>query len=84
MFYYLVHILLIHLSALAVNMMVSGATHQELYSVAPFVKVPETQRWGLPLLYAVWAANIFVLYFACRWYASYKSDHPEQRWLKYL
>lgn len=84
MFYYLLHIVLIHLSAFVVNLVIYGSFHQEWYVAAPFVVVPEDQRWGLPLLYLVWMIDVVLLYLACRWYARYKSNHPEQGWLKYL
>jgi uncharacterized membrane protein len=84
MFYYLLHILLIHLSALAVNMIRLGNAHQEWYNSAPLTQVPEDQRWGLPLLYLVFILDVILLYFACRWYARYKSVHPGTKWLKYI
>src|SRR5262249_55331400 len=40
-FYYLAHIPLIHLSALAVNAMRTGAGHQDWYRSAPFTQVPQ-------------------------------------------
>lgn len=84
LFYYILHILLIHLSALAVNMMLSGNTHQEWYTTAPFTEVPEQSRWGLSTLYAVYAADLVLLYFACSWYAKYKFSHPNKAWLRYI
>ena len=84
MFYYLLHILLIHLSAFVVNLILSGSIHQEWYTSAPFVGMAEDQRWSLPLLYLVWAIDVVILYFICSAYASYKARHPEKVWLKYL
>ena len=84
MFYYLLHILLIHLSAFVVNLILSGSIHQEWYETAPFVGMTEAQRWSLPLLYLVWLIDVVILYYICRWYAQYKSNHPEKIWLKYL
>lgn len=84
MFYYLLHLLLIHLSAFIVNLVRSGSIHQDWYITAPLVGVPEDQRWGLPWLYLVWFIDVIILFFACRWYARYKSNHPEKLWLKYL
>lgn len=84
MFYYILHLLLIHLSAFVVNLIISGTIHQEWYNTAPFVGIPEEQRWSLPVLYIVWAIDVVILYFACRWYAAYKANHPQQAWLKYL
>jgi len=84
MFYYLLHIPLIHLAAFVVNIVLFGAIHQDWYGRAPFVTVPEDQRWGLPLLYITWAVAVLVLAVACRWYAAYKLSHPEKKWLKYI
>lgn len=84
MFYYLLHILVIHLSALLVNLIRTGSPHQEWYSTAPFTNLPEGQQWSLPLLYLVFATDVVILYWLCKWYARYKAAHPEQKWLKFL
>ncbi len=84
LFYYILHILLIHLSALAVNAIRLGNAHGEWYGTAPFTEIPQEQRWPLGLLYLVFAIDVLLLYFACRWYAAYKLRHPEKRWLSYI
>jgi len=84
MFYYLLHIPLIHLTAFGVNLLLFGTIHQDWYETAPFVTVPADQQWGLSLLYLVWIVDVAILYFASSWYAAYKSAHPEKLWLKYL
>ncbi|RYU95236.1 DUF1624 domain-containing protein [Emticicia agri] len=84
MFYYLMHILLIHITALIVNYLRDGATHQEWYVTAPFAQVPETNRWPLSLLYLVFLIDVIILYVKCRWYDAYKKAHPEKWWLRYL
>jgi uncharacterized membrane protein len=83
MFYYLAHIPLIHLSALAVNAIRTGATHQEWYPTAPFTRVPEASRWPLWLLYVVFAIDVALLYIACRWYARVKAERPRS-WMRYI
>lgn len=82
MFYYLLHIPLIHVSALLVNVIRSGATHQEWYGTAPFTSVPPDQRWSLGLLYLVFAIVILLLYPACRWFAEVKRRGGG--WLRYV
>lgn len=84
LFYYLLHIPLIHLSALLVNFIRHGVTGQEWYSMAPFASVPPEYKWSLGLLYLVFFIDIVILYVASRWYAGYKQAHPEKRWLAYL
>lgn len=83
MFYYLMHILVIHLSALLVNLIRTGSTLQEAYVTAPFTNLSEGQ-WNLPLLYLVFVIDVVILYGLCKWYAAYKMAHPEQKWLKFL
>lgn len=84
MFYYLLHILIIHISALILNIMRVGSAHQQWYVSAPYAQVPEEGRWGLPLLYLVFLIDVIMLYFLCRWYSKYKFAHPEKKWLKYI
>jgi uncharacterized membrane protein len=83
-FFYLSHILLIHISALVINFIREGSIHQDWYNTAPFTWIPEESRWGLPLLYLVFIIDLALLYFLCRWYADYKFRHPEKKWLKYI
>jgi uncharacterized membrane protein len=83
-FYYLLHIPLIHISALAVNFFRAGSIHQEWYSYAPFTSIPEEFRWSLPLLYLVFVIDVLLLYAACSWYVKYKFSHPDNKWVKYI
>jgi uncharacterized membrane protein len=84
LFYYLLHIPLIHITALLVNFIRDGGFHQEWYETAPYTQMPDEYHWGLPLLYLVYIIVEVILYLACRSYAAYKAGHPEKKWLKYL
>jgi len=83
LFYYLLHIPLIHITALAVWFLRDGSAHAERFATAPFVSMPPSERWGLPLLYLVWLVDVAILYVACRWFAGVKA-RGERRWLRYL
>lgn len=83
-FYYLAHILVIHLSALVVQYLMTGEVHHEWYDYAPFTSIPQEQRWSLALLYGVFIVDVVILFFLSRWYADYKLKHPNVKWLKYL
>ncbi len=72
MFYYLLHIPVIHLLALLVWKIRDGQVHPEWFASAPYVSVPPEQRWSLALLYLVFAVSILALYFPCRWFAGVK------------
>jgi uncharacterized membrane protein len=83
MFFYLAHIPLIHASALVANLVLHGSAHGAAYLRAPYVQMPPNDRWSLPLLYLVWAIDVALLYFACRWYSGVKARRREA-WLGYL
>lgn len=85
MFYYLLHIPVIHVAGLAVNLLRSGETHQEWYATAPFVGfIPPDERWSLGLLYLVLAVVVGgILYPACRWYADLKARR-RAAWMSYI
>lgn len=83
MFYYLLHIPLIHLAALFVMFVRHRTLHPEWYATAPFSSVPPDHRWGLPLLYLVWAIVVTLLYFACKWFAAVKA-RQNKTWLRYI
>jgi uncharacterized membrane protein len=83
MFYYLLHIPLIHATALLVWFTRDGRADDSRFATAPFVSIPPAERWGLPLLYLVFAIVVAVLYFACRWFAGVKARRPGG-WLRYV
>ena len=83
MFYYLLHIPLIHASAILVNLLREGVSHQDSYLTAPFVGMPPQAQWGLGLLYLVFAVDVLILYVACRWYAGIKA-RSGAGWLRYI
>ena len=83
LFYYLLHIPLIHATALLVFLLRDGTVNTQPFATAPYVFLPEPQRWSLPLLYVVFAAVIAMLYIPCRWYAGFKARHPRS-WAQYV
>jgi uncharacterized membrane protein len=83
MFYYLLHIPLIHVLAFVVWFVRDGTIHQGWFATAPYVSIPSEQRWSLALLYAVFAVAVVLLYLACRWYDRVKT-RGEYRWLRFI
>ena len=83
LFYYLLHIPVIHALALIVNLVRVGGTNQERYLTAPYVSMPPDQRWSLAMLYLVWLIAVAILYPACRWYAQRKAQSPSP-WMRYI
>lgn len=75
MFYYLLHIPLIHLLACAVSLLRTGHVDSWLFMNHPVDPgpVPTGYMWSLPLLYLVYAVCLLLLYFPCRWYSKLKA-----------
>jgi uncharacterized membrane protein len=84
-FYYVLHIPLIHALALVVSALRQGSVSPWLFLNHPMGNPPppDGYTWSLPLLYAVFAVAIAILYFACTWFADVKARRTEW-WLKYL
>jgi hypothetical protein len=85
LFFYLLHIPLIHALALVVSAIREGAVNPWLFANHPMSNPPppDGYTWSLPLLYLVWAIAIAILYPLCAWYARYKATH-RSAWLSYL
>jgi uncharacterized membrane protein len=75
MFFYLLHIPLIHASALVVSLIREARVDPWLFGNHPMnpPPVPDGYRWSLPLLYLVFAVVIALLYWPCKRYAAAKA-----------
>jgi uncharacterized membrane protein len=86
MFYYLLHIPLIHLIAVAVCFARYGQAHWMFESPDiqsfPFSQPP---GWGysLPVVYLVWIVVVVALYPLCRWFAGVRQRNKSV-WLSYF
>ena len=82
LFYYLIHIPLIH--ALAV--VASYATHHEvtwLFGGFPITQKPDGYGFSLPVIYLVWIGIMVLLYPICLKFSHFKERHRDS-WLRYL
>jgi uncharacterized membrane protein len=86
MFYYLLHIPLIHLLAIAVCYARYGQMHWmfESPNLASFPITPPP-GWGysLPIVYLVWVVVVVTLYPLCRWFAGVRQRRSDP-WLSYF
>jgi uncharacterized membrane protein len=86
LFYFMLHLPLIHLAALAVCAARYGETHWIFESARlnqfPFTRPP---GWGysLPVVYAIWIGIVLALYPLCVWFAGVK-QRRRNWWLGYL
>ncbi|MBC7946645.1 MAG: DUF1624 domain-containing protein [Chitinophagaceae bacterium] len=84
MFYYLVHLYLIHLAAMFATYLCGHKPYDMVLTVWVAFE-PKLKGYGFSLgvAYAVWAVLIVILYFLCKKYDQYKRSHREW-WLSYL
>jgi uncharacterized membrane protein len=86
MFYYLLHLPLIHLVAIVVCYARYGEIHWMFESPSlgqfPFTPPP---GWGysLPVVYLIWVCVVLALYPLCRWFAGLKQRRSDA-WLSYF
>lgn len=82
MFYYILHIFLIHAMAIAVAVML----HQPArWLIGGFFNGPPPNGYGHGLLfvYLMWIIALVILYFPCKWYAELKQRRKDW-WLSYI
>lgn len=84
LFYYLLHWYLVH--GLMFCMVFShGFSWKDLpFGAFMFGRPVQDSGIALPYIYLVWCFVVLALYPLCRWYARYKSQHREIKWLRYL
>jgi uncharacterized membrane protein len=86
LFYFVLHLSLIHLLAVVACYAMNGAVHWMFESpnlgVYPFSPPPV---WGLslPVIYVLWLGVVVALYPVCAWFASVKQRRRDW-WLSYL
>ena len=87
LFYFALHVLVIHLLAIAAALARYG-TAAGMASSPTLDKFPITQPPGwpvsLPVTYLLWAAAVVALYPLCKWFGALKRRRPEWWWLGYL
>src|SRR5262249_35835715 len=83
MFYYILHLYLIHILAI----LVAIAFHQPMLHgavIADFATKPAGYGHGLPFIYAMWTLAVAILYLPCLWFMQLRSQHRDWSWLSYL
>jgi uncharacterized membrane protein len=86
MFFYLVHLLLIHFFA-TIGAVLTGYKWSDMVLNTMVNRSPSLKGYGFNLItvYLVWISLIVVLYPLCKWFDNYKRSHQSRyRWLSYL
>ncbi|MDB4882869.1 MAG: hypothetical protein JWL95_1635 [Gemmatimonadetes bacterium] len=86
LFYFMMHVLLIHLATVVASYARYGTAHWMVESPT-LDRFPVTQPPGwpvpLPVVYLVWIGVVLALYPMCRWFAALKARRSDV-WLSYL
>ena len=82
MFYYLAHILLIHVFAM-IGAVILGYKWSDMILTTMINRAPALKGYGFNLIivYMVWVALILMLYPLCKWFDRYKRIHQSGKWL---
>ena len=86
LFYYILHIYLIHIIALMAAVL-TGYSWTDMTSFDTFISyMPNLKGYGfgLGIVYIIWLSVVILMYPLCKWYDGYKSSHRDKWWLSYL
>jgi uncharacterized membrane protein len=86
MFYYLLHIYLIHLIALLAAVL-TGHPWTDMTSFTTWISYMQNLRgygFSLGVVYLIWISVVIALYPLCKIYDRYKTSHKDKWWLSYL
>ena len=87
LFYFVLHLTLIHLLAVVLCYIQNGAVHWMFESpnlgAYPFTPPP---GWGvsLPIAYMLWVLVVLLMYPACAWFSRVKARRAERWWIGYF
>lgn len=86
LFYYFLHILVIHAAALFGMMIFGGGNWQDMIFTGSGFLQAKLIHYGYPLyvVYIIWIALIFLLYPFSKKYMVYKARNKDKWWLSYL
>ena len=86
MFYYLVHIYIIHLVAIIASVFTPGQDWHIWFLTKPIWFTTDLKGYGfsLPVAYLVWTVIVIALYPLCKRYDAYKQANKGKWWLSYL
>ncbi|HMI02181.1 MAG TPA: heparan-alpha-glucosaminide N-acetyltransferase domain-containing protein [Pedobacter sp.] len=86
MFYYLIHIYVIHLVAIVASALTPGQDWKIWILTKPIWFTTDLKGYGfsLPVAYLVWIIIVIALYPLCKRYDAYKQSNKQKWWLSYL
>jgi len=83
LFYYILHLYLIHMLAFVVAILFRQPANWLLHGGFFLNAIPAGYGHNLPFIYLMWMMAVTILYFPCRWWAGLKQRRRDW-WLSYL
>lgn len=84
LFFYLVHLYLIHLLAILVASVDHGPVSALMGGGIWSAEIPKDYGYELPFIYMMWVIELLILYALCRGFEHLKVSKPQWGWLNYL
>jgi uncharacterized membrane protein len=86
MFYYILHIFLIHFVTMVAAWLFTNFSWKVWILKEPlwFTETLKGYGFSLVIVYLVWILIVIAVYPLCKWYDRYKQSHKEKWWLSYL
>jgi uncharacterized membrane protein len=84
MFYYILHIYLIHILAIVVALIFHQPAAWLWHGAIFMLPTPPGYGHGLPFIYLMWITVVVLLYLPCRRFMEYKKKHRDWAWLSYF
>jgi len=84
LFFYLIHLYLIHLSAVALAYVTDGPTSAVAGGGIWSPNLPKDYGYSLPMVYLFWLYMLLIMYPLCLGFETVKRRKSHWKWLKYL
>jgi uncharacterized membrane protein len=84
LFFYILHVYLIHTSAVWIALALHQPTAWLLYGGFLLRPLPFGYGHGLMFIHAAWIIFLALLYFPCHWFMHFKQQHRDWWWLSYI
>ncbi len=84
LFYYVLHIYLIHMMAFVAALLFRQPASWLLHGAIFTQQTPSGYGHALPFVYLMWMMAVALLYYPCRRYMEFKRRHRDWNWLSYF
>lgn len=84
LFYFLIHLYMLHFLMLVMVYVQGFSWSALIFGLFNIGRPKNGSGLELWLIYLIWLLIVVALYPLCKWYGSYKANHRENKWLRYV